>query len=53
MDGPAPGSYDVEKSIKKTQWVTKISAQQKASNHCFVDVISKRNRFVPGVGSYT
>jgi hypothetical protein len=49
---PAPGSYNVEDSIRKTQWTNKIFAISKSKTHNYVDDAVRVRRDVPGIGRY-
>lgn len=49
---PAPGSYEVEEAIKKTQWPKNMFAFQKQKVNTYVDQVVKLKNYVPGIGKY-
>ncbi len=51
-EGPAPGSYNIEESITKTQWINKKAVVDKSQITSFVDVQAKLRKHNPGVGTY-
>jgi hypothetical protein len=52
IDGPAPGSYNVEESMNKTQWITRKIVLDKSKNTSYIDHVTRLNRHSPGVGTY-
>ena len=57
-NSPAPGDYNFEKSIKKTQWHSravnfgKYDPNNPPKTKCFVDIAVKAKDYLPGVGEY-
>ena len=50
---PAPGSYNIEESIKKTQWgFSNIHVISKCKKKDFLEQYAKSKSAVPGVGKY-
>ena len=50
---PAPGSYNIEESIKKTQWgASNIHVISKCKKKDFLEQYAKSKSAVPGVGKY-
>ena len=51
---PAPGSYNIEESIRKTQWgSSNIHVISKCKKKDFLEQYAKSKSAVPGVGKYT
>lgn len=51
-DGPAPGSYQIEEAISKTQWVEKKTALAKGKLTGFIESYNLLHKHCPGVGTY-
>ena len=50
---PAPGSYNIEESIKKTQWgASNIHVISKCKKKDFLEQYARSKSAVPGVGKY-
>ena len=50
---PAPGSYNIEESIRKTQWgASHIHVISKGKKKDFLEIISRAKSAIPGVGKY-
>ena len=53
MDGPGPGSYDVPKAIKESQWaLVKGPIKSTQAKTCFTERHSKVYKYIPGSGHY-
>ncbi len=52
VDGPAPGLYNMEDSIKKTQWVSRKPPVDKQRIVGFIEKFTKLHKHAPGVGTY-
>ena len=52
VDGPAPGLYNVEESLRKTQWINKKPANDKQKIVGFIEKYNKLHKLAPGVGTY-
>jgi hypothetical protein len=51
-DGPAPGLYNIEDAIVRTQWINHKPAMDKQKIVGFIDKITKVRKIAPGVGTY-
>jgi hypothetical protein len=51
-DGPAPGLYQVEEAVVKTQWVTRKPPVDKQRTVGFIEKFQKLHKHAPGVGTY-
>ena len=50
---PAPGSYNIEESIKKTQWgASNIHVISKCKKKDFLEQYARSKSAIPGVGKY-
>lgn len=52
FEGPSPGTYDSEKSIRLTQWFSRTVKFKGPKNISYADMESKRKSYIPGVGHY-
>lgn len=52
IDGPAPGLYNVENSLMKTQWINRKPPIDKQKQTGFIDTFTKLHNLAPGVGTY-
>jgi hypothetical protein len=52
IDGPAPGLYDIETSMRKTQWVSRKPPVDKQRIVGFIEKFTKLHKHAPGVGTY-
>jgi hypothetical protein len=52
VDGPAPGHYDIETSMRKTQWVSRKPPVDKQRIVGFIEKFTKLHKHAPGVGTY-
>lgn len=51
-EGPAPGLYNIENSLVKTQWITRKPPVDKQRNVGFIEKYTKIHKHAPGVGTY-
>ena len=52
VNGPAPGKYNVEESLTKTQWISKKPALDKQRTVGFIERFNNLHKHAPGVGTY-
>jgi hypothetical protein len=52
VDGPAPGLYDIENSMRKTQWVSRKPPVDKQRIVGFIEKYTKLHKHAPGAGTY-
>jgi hypothetical protein len=50
---PAPGSYNIEESIRKSQWAaSNIHVISKGKKKDFLEINARAKSAIPGVGKY-